>query len=453
MHRRTTSPAPCDASHRPWSRRARATLALSALVAAATVPLASAEPSSREAQAVAASSRGGHERVGTWSTVPTTVPTTDGTVFEDQTIRQVVRTSVGGEDVEVRLTNEFGEQSLVVGEAHVALRAPGGTGTDVVPGSDRRLTFSGRSSVTVPAGAPFVSDPADLDVPAGSDLVVSLYLPERTPATTVHQFAYQENAVADGDVTGAVSVDPTATPTVWYFLSGVSVSTRRPSAAIAALGDSITDGANTDVGTNHRWPDLLAERLRADPRRDHLGVLNEGISGNRLLHDPNPPAGSDAEGYAAYFGQSALRRFDRDVLADPGLEYVVVLLGVNDLGHPGTSAPLSEAVTAQDVIAGHRQLIARAHQHGLRIYGATITPFEGDTFGFFSPEHEAARQEVNRWIRTGGEYDAVLDFDAAVRDPEQPQRLLPRYDSGDHLHPNDAGMAALAQSVPLRLFR
>jgi lysophospholipase L1-like esterase len=181
-------------------------------------------------------------------------------------------------------------------------------------------------------------------------------------------------------------------------------------------------------------------------------VLNEGISGNRLLHDPNPPPGSPAEAFAAYFGQSALRRFDRDVLAQPGVRYVTVLLGVNDLGHPGTVAAPEEEVSAQDIIDAHRQLIARAHQRGLRIYGGTITPFKDDTLGFYSPEHEAARDAVNRWIRTGREYDGVIDFDAAVRDPADEDRLLPAYDSGDHLHPNDAGMAAMARAVPLRLF-
>ncbi len=220
---------------------------------------------------------------------------------------------------------------------------------------------------------------------------------------------------------------------------------------MVALGDSITNGFETTVGANRRWPDRLAERLSARGPSE-LGVLNLGVAGNRLLHDPNPPAGSRAEGYAAFFGQSALRRFDRDVLAQPGVEHVVVLLGVNDLGHPGTSAPLSETVPAEDIIAAHRQLIARAHLAGLRIYGGTITPFGGDTLGFYNATTAAARQVVNRWIRTSAEYDAVVDFDAALRDPADPERMLPSYDSGDHLHPNDAGMQALAAAVPLRLF-
>ncbi|GAB2962458.1 SGNH/GDSL hydrolase family protein [Saccharothrix stipae] len=381
--------------------------------------------------------------VGAWATSPTTVPASDTTSFEDQTLRQVVHLSVGGDAVRVRLSNEFGTQPLVVGEARVARRA--GTGAAVEPGSDRRLTFGGRTSTTLPPGTPLLSDPVALRVAADSDLVISIHLPQRTPATTVHAFPFQDGYVAAGNVTGRTDITPTAVLGKWHFLTGVSVSGKgKPGSTVVAFGDSITDGAETTRGANRRWPDFLARRFAAEPRLRHLGVVNAGISGNRLLHDPNPPAGHPAEAYAAYFGQAALRRFDRDVLAQPGVGHVVVLLGVNDLGHPGTSAPLSEKVTAQDIIGAHRQLIARAHAQGLRIYGGTITPFRADTFGFYSPENEAARQAVNHWIRTGGEYDTVIDFDRAIRDPHQPDRLLPAYDSGDHLHPNDAGMAAMA---------
>jgi lysophospholipase L1-like esterase len=301
----------------------------------------------------------------------------------------------------------------------------------------------------IPAGAPLVSDPVWLHVPAGADLVISLYLPDRTSITTLAAFAFQENVIAAGNVTAAPTVRSTATVTQYMFLSGVSVRAR--GAAIVTLGDSITNGANTVTNANHRWPDLLAQRLRG--ARLPRGVANVGVSGNRLLHDPNPPAGTDAVGFAAYFGQSALRRFDRDVLAQPGARYLVVLLGVNDVGHPGTVAPTSEVVSADDLIFGHRQLIARAHSAGLRAIGATVLPFKNDTLGFYSPENERKRQVLNRWIRSAGEYDRVIDFDAAVRDPADPLRLNPAYDSGDHLHPNDAGMAAMADAVPLRYFR
>ncbi|GAA2417241.1 SGNH/GDSL hydrolase family protein [Streptomyces glaucosporus] len=450
---------------RPHFARGRARACVVALLTGALLLVtAQSTPATTTATAVSGKDgkdgKDGHGRgrtwVGTWSTTPTAVPASDTTAFENQTIRQTVRTSIGGDRVRVRLSNEFGEQPLVIGEARIARRA-GGSGARIDTRTDRPLTFGGRTSVTVPAGAPAVSDPVELTVPAGSDLVISIHLPERTPGSTVHAFAFQHNYVASGNVTRAAEVTPTATVDRWYFLTGVSVAAdgRSPrSAAVVAFGDSITDGSDTDVNANHRWPDFLARRLR-DARGPHpLGVLNQGISGNRLLHDPNPPEGSGADAYAAYFGQSALRRFDRDVAAQPGAEHVVVLLGVNDLGHPvAGTAPTSEKVTARDVIAAHRQLIARAHERGLKIYGGTILPFKGDTFGFHTEENEAARQAVNRWIRTSGEYDGVIDFDRALRDPSDPQRLLPRYDSGDHLHPSDAGAKAMADAVPLHLLR
>ncbi len=384
--------------------------------------------------------------IASWAAVPTTIPPTPPLVLEDQTVRQVVHLSAGGDQVRIRLTNEFGDTPLRIGEVHVARRSGSGASTDAVAGTDHRVTFGGRTSVTVPAGAPIVSDPVALRVGGGSDLVISVHLPARTPVTTLAAFAFQDNVIAAGNVTGARTVTPTSTIQQYLFLSGVSV--RSSGGAIVTLGDSITNGANTAANANHRWPDLLSARLGF-----RFGVANVGVSGNRLLHDPNPPAGSPAVAYAAYFGQSALRRFDRDVVAQPGAEFLVVLLGVNDLGHPGTSAPPDEVVTADDLIWGHRQLIARAHQAGLRAYGATILPFKDDTLGFYSVENERKRSALNRWIRTSGEYDGVIDFDAAVRDAGDPLRLRAAYDSGDHLHPNDAGMAAMAAAVPLRLFR
>ncbi|WP_436524590.1 SGNH/GDSL hydrolase family protein [Actinoplanes sp. HUAS TT8] len=384
--------------------------------------------------------------IASWAAVPTTIPPTPPLVLENQTVRHVVHLSSGGDQVRIRLTNEFGDAPLRIGEVHVARRSGSGAGTDAVTGTDHRVTFGGRSSVTGPAGAPIVSDPVGLRVGGGTDLVISVYLPARTPVTTLAAFAFQDNVIAAGNVTGARMVTATSTIQQYLFLSGVSV--HASGGAIVTLGDSITNGANTVANANHRWPDLLSARL------DHrLGVANVGVSGNRLLHDPNPPAGSPAVGYAAYFGHSALRRFDRDVVAQPGAEFLVVLLGVNDLGHPGTSAPLDEVVSADDLIWGHRQLIARAHLAGLRAYGATVLPFKDDTLGFYSVENERKRAALNRWIRTSGEYDGVIDFDAAVRDPGDPLRLRAAYDSGDHLHPNDAGMAAMAAAVPLRLFR
>ena len=391
--------------------------------------------------------------VGSWGSVPTTVPPASTTMFSNQTIRQTVHLSIGGSALQVRFSNEFGTAPLVIGEAHVGLAAGSQPSRSVAPGSDRRLSFAGHVSATVPAGAPLLSDPVRLAVRPGADLVVSLYLPRPTRATTTHAFAFQDNVVAAGNVTGSRTVTPTATFGQWWFLSGVSVAAPARDGAVVVLGDSITDGANTTPNTNSRWPDVLARRLQATRDLRGLGVLNEGISGNRLLHDPNPLPGSGADAFAAQFGESALRRFDRDVSSQPGARYVIVLLGVNDLGHPGTIAPESERVTPADLIAGYQQVIDRAHQQGMLVFGGTITPFANDTFGFDTPANRAARLVVNRWIRTSGAYDGVVDFDAALRDPADPERIRPEFDSGDHLHPNDAGAAALANAVPLRLFR
>ncbi|MCT2587202.1 SGNH/GDSL hydrolase family protein [Actinophytocola gossypii] len=389
--------------------------------------------------------------VGTWGSVPTATPENSTPTVSDETVRQVVHTSTGGDALRLRLTNEFGDGALHIGEVRVARHA--GTGTDIAPETDRAVTFGGQRSATVPEGAPLLSDPVPLRLPAGADLVVSVYLPDPTPVTTLHNFAYQENVVAAGNVTAERSVTATRTITQWYFLSGISVRTHdRDPAAVVALGDSITNGFETDLNANHRWPDLLADRLRRVPWLRDTGVLNLGVAGNRLLHDPNPPPGSEPENFAEFFGHSALRRFDRDVLARPGVTDVVVLIGVNDLGHPGSVAPPNEAVTAGELIAGYRQLIARAHAAGLEIHGGTILPF-GGTPGLDTDENEAKRQAVNTWVRTSGEFDSVIDFARATRDPADPRRLNPAYDSGDHLHPNDAGMAAMADAVPLHLFR
>jgi lysophospholipase L1-like esterase len=394
--------------------------------------------------------------VGTWSTAVTgaATPPVPATVFENQTLRQIVHVSVGGQTLRVRLSNEYGTQPLVVGEAHVARRAAGAPPTEIIAGSDRKLTFGGRSSFAVPAGAPALSDPVALPVPALSDLAVSIYLPQRTPASTLHGSAFQSNYIVAGNATGAASLPSPTVTTSWYFLSGVSVTGPPRAASIVALGDSITDGAITTVDANHRWPDFLARRLQADRDLRALGVLNKGIGGNRILHNGNTRPGTPVEGIGPLFGDSALARFDRDVLAQPGARYMIVLLGINDIGHPTSVAPPSEAVTVDEMIAGYRQLIARAHEGGLTAIGATMTPFENTTIpGYYNPDNEAKRLAVNQWIRTSGEWDAVIDFDRAVRDPAHPLSMLPQYDSGDHLHPNDAGMRAMADAIPLRLFR
>ncbi|MEU5959030.1 SGNH/GDSL hydrolase family protein [Streptomyces sp. NPDC047525] len=393
--------------------------------------------------------------IGTWAAPPTAVPAADSTVYEKQTLRQRVHLSAAGTSVRVRFTNEFGTTPLAIGEAHAAHPVAGGPATAIDAGTDRELRFDGSPSTTLAPGTQRWSDPVELPTTAGGDLVISLYLPQATPADTTHSAAYQSNFVADGDVTGKPDLTPTATTTSWHFLSGVSVNSAEGAAdsALVTLGDSITDGEHTTVDANHRWPDLLAERLRGDGQLASTGVVNAGIGGNRLLRDPNPVPGSPAESFAAYFGESGLKRFDRDVLGQPGARAVTVLLGVNDLGTPGIVAPASEEVTAPEIIEGYRKLIQRSHERGLKIIGATILPFEGDTVGYYTPQRESVRQSVNEWIRTSGSFDGIADFDAAVRDPDRPGRLLPAYNGGDGLHPNDAGMAAMAKAFPLGLLR
>lgn len=435
--------------------RSRIAWILAMLVAAA---LAAPAPATASTPAVAAKAPAAEARdgrwVGTWSTAVTAAATApvQATFFHNQSLRQIVHVSVGGTSIRVRLSNEFGTKPLRIGAARVALLA-GNSGSSIVPESDRVLTFGGRRATTIPSGAPALSDPVSLRVPALRDLAISIYLPHRTRAATLHASAFQRNFITRGNTTADVRLRNVRVTTSWYFLSGVSVLGPSGSASIVALGDSITDGAITTVGTNRRWTDFLARRLQARPHLDSIGVLNKGIGGNRLLHNGNTLPGTPFAGIGPLFGESALARFDRDVAAQPAARYMIVLLGINDIGHPTSIAPPSEAVTAQEMIAAHRQLIARAHERGLRAYGATLTPFKNTTIaGYYNKRNENKRLALNRWIRTSGEYDAVIDFDKAVRDPKHPLQMLPRYDSGDHLHPNDAGMRAMAKAIPLELF-
>jgi lysophospholipase L1-like esterase len=367
---------------------------------------------------------------GTWSASPQS----GGPSFNQQTLRQIVHTTMGGSVARVQLSNVFGTQPVTVADVHIAQRT---SGSAIAAGTDHQITFAGSVSTTIAVGASAVSDAVSFTVPAFSDVAISVYLPQATGPATYHQTGEQTNYIASGDVSANASLTGAQNTGSYYFLTNLDTQDPTAAGAVVTLGASITDGIASAADANHRWPNYLATRLAGSGRK--VGVLNQGISGNRLLADGA--------------GQSALNRFDRDVLAQPGVGHVIVLLGVNDLGHPGTTAPASEVVTADDLIAGHRQLIARAHQAGLRIHGGTILPFKDDTLGFYSPENERKRATVNRWIRTGGEYDGIVDFDAAMRTPGDPQRLLARYDSGDHLHPNDAGMAAMADAVPLGLFR
>jgi lysophospholipase L1-like esterase len=397
-----------------------------------------------ERAAVGASQSSQGHWVGTWATAPAGVSGTPEH-FNNETLRLIVHVSAGGEQVRVRISNTFGAEPLVIGAAHVAQR---GKDAGIVAGSDRALAFGGRASFSVPPGALVVSDPVTLHVAPLSDLAVSIFLPAATTESTTHVTALQTNYVSKpGDFTGAVSFDAARTLTRWPFLTGVDVSGPAQAGAVIAFGDSITDGANSTAGANHRWPDYLAARLqqRADLR--HLGVLDEGIIGNRILHATEPQFGN-------LFGPAGLARFDRDVIAQPGVRYVIVLLGINDIGHPGGSAPATDAVSPVEMEAGYRQMIARAHAHGIKVFAATLLPFEGTTLAnFYSAEKETRRAAVNEWIRAGGAFDGVIDFEKAVRDPAHPTRMLPAYDGGDHLHPSDAGMQAMANAIPLDLFK
>jgi lysophospholipase L1-like esterase len=353
--------------------------------------------------------------------------------FKNQTLRQIVHVSLGGDRLRVVLSNAFGTIPLEVGAAHVALRDKDAA---IQTKSDRPLTFAGKPSTFVAAGAVAISDPVTLTVPPAADLAIDLYLPGDTAASTspltTHQGALQMNYIsAEGNHAGEADFAGATTTQQWFFLARLEVAAPEQAGAVVAFGDSITDGTRSTANTNNRWPDEFARRLAA--QKIPLGVLNLGIAGNRVLCDGA--------------GVSALARFDRDVLAQAGAKYVVVLESINDIGIGRSNAVPS----AEDLIAAHRQLIERAHAHGLKIYGATLTPFEGAAY--FTAEGEAKRQAVNQFIRTGKAYDGVVDFDAAVRDPAEPSKIQQKFNPGDNLHMNDAGYQAMAAAIDLGLFK
>ncbi|HEY0564694.1 MAG TPA: SGNH/GDSL hydrolase family protein [Terriglobales bacterium] len=377
---------------------------------------------------------------GTWAT-GTETPNGAFEILHDSTLREIVHISVGGDAVRIKLSNEFGSAPVVIDDAHVALR---GTGAAIQPGTDRPLTFNGHPGVTIAPGAWVYSDPATLNAPAASDLAVSLYAKE-TKLTTVHQGALQTNYLSrDGDRAASADLAGAEPQQSYALLIGVEVQNPNARGAIVALGDSITDGFASHGDTNHRWPNLLADRLLKAGKP--YGVLNEGISANRLLHD-----GGENARYAP--GAAALARFDSAVTAQAGVTAVIVLEGINDLGHPGQGAPLSETVSAADIIDAFKQIAARAHAHGIKVYIATILPFEGTRYpGYYTPEKDTKRQQVNAWIRQNKDIDGFFDFEKATHDPAHPLRMLPQYDGGDHLHPSDAGMQAMADAVDLSVF-
>jgi lysophospholipase L1-like esterase len=363
--------------------------------------------------------------------------------FTNQTLRQIVHTSIGGTRVRVLISNAYGTAPVTIGAAHIALRDKEGAIRGTSGGS---LNFSGRPTFTIPAGAIAYSDPVNLTVPAMADLAIDLYLPGNTSGVamvTMHNGAFQTNYVSEtGNHVGKAALPVVATIQNWFLLSRVEVAAPDAAGAIVAFGDSITDGTRSTPDTNSRWPDHLARRLLG--RGLKLGVLNAAIAGNRILSEPDVPPGIDVRAVAQ--GVNALARFERHALSQPGITHIVVLEGINDIGN----ARQNPTPTAEDLIAGHKQLIEQAHTRGLKIYGATLTPFYGAAY--YTEVGEAKRQVLNEWIRTSKAYDAVIDFDKVTRDPENPKMFLPLYDSCDHLHPNDAGYKAMADAIDLSLF-
>jgi lysophospholipase L1-like esterase len=353
---------------------------------------------------------------------------------EDTTLREIVHVSIGGPQVRVVFTNEFGTDSLTIGAAHIAVSQ--GSSTINTAGS-AGLTFGGRTSVTIPAGALAVSDPAPVNVPAQSDLAISFFLPAQTiQQLSQHGGADQISYTAPGNVVGAKTLDDPHEIRSWPFVKAVDVLVPAKSAAVVAFGDSITDGAYVTVNSNNRWPDELARRLHANPKTAELGVLNLGIGGNRILHDNAGP--------------SALARFDRDVIAQAGVKYVIVLEAINDIGHAYDPGKPYDVVSADDLITGYIQMAERAHMHGIKIYFATLTPYTGAKY--MSPAGEEVRQTLNKWMRGNKVADGFIDFEKATQDPANPSMFLPAYDSKDHLHPNDTGYKAMGDSIDLGLF-
>lgn len=360
--------------------------------------------------------------------------------LRDATLRQVVHFSLGGTQLRVHLSNRFGTAPLHFASVHVA-RAASPASSSIEAASDRALTFSGRPDITVPAGAEFVSDPLSFAATALSDLAITLYFDVPSAGQTGHPGSRATSYLAHGNLVSAADLPEPKKVEHWYFIAAVDVIGPSRSMAIAALGDSITDGHGATTNGNDRWPDLLAKRLQADAATRSLAVINEGIGGNRLLLDG--------------LGPNALARFDQDVLAPAGVRYLIVLEGVNDLGmlmRNGEVHKAEQEAMIQRMISAYEQINSRAHAHGIQVFGATLLPFVGSQFYHPTPEAEADRQAINQWIRTPGHFDAVIDFDKATRDPEHLDRLLSAFDSGDHLHPSPAGYAAMAAAIPLSLF-
>jgi lysophospholipase L1-like esterase len=373
--------------------------------------------------------------VGTWTVAPAPA---EGIAFSNITLRMNARVSLGGGAIRVRLSNAFGTKPLTVGAAHVGLRA---TGPAIIPDTNRSLTFGGDSTATIATGSLVISDPIQLDVPPLGDVAITIHLPDDLPTSfgITGRYARQTNYISPLGNFVAETVMPVGRITDdWYFVSGIDVQAEPGTGGIVALGDSLTDGNISTHDAFASWPSQLARRLAARAGGRPMGVMNQGLGGNRILYDIR--------------GDSGLRRFDRDVLAAPGVTHVIVVLGTNDLRNRWRKP--EEEATAPSMIAGLKQLVIRARARGIKIFGGTIPPFENETFlpGAWNPAREAVRQEVNAWIRAGNAFDAVIDFDVGLRDPEHPTSMLPLYDCGDHLHPSDVGYHRMGDIIDLSLF-
>jgi lysophospholipase L1-like esterase len=376
--------------------------------------------------------------VGVWAPGLVTV---DKSAFKNQTLRLVLRTTLGGKRLRIRLSNLYGNQELMIGGARVALRD--GASERILAGSNRKLTFGGEAAAAIGPGALVVSDPVDLEVKALSDLAVSLYIPGEVPESlpiTGHGNCHQSNYLSiEGDHTGATALPVKEKTENWYFLSAIEILAPTATGGIVCFGDSLTEGNLSSLDSNSRWPDQLARRLVARGGRV-FGVMNQGIGGNRILHDMR--------------GDSGLRRFDRDVLAQPGVTHVIAYIGTNDLRNQRGNA--AEVVTADQMVAGLKQLALRGKAGGLTIYGATMIPYENETYfpGAWTPQGEEKRQAINGWMRAHGRdfFDALIDFDKAVLDPAHPTSMRAEYDCGDHLHPSDNGYRHMGDAIDLTLF-
>jgi len=361
-------------------------------------------------------------------------------LLHEATLRQIVHLSIGGDQVRLHLSNRFGATPLTLTSVHIA-RSASPDSSKIVPATEKALTFSGSPDVTIPAHADYISDPVSFPADALSDVAVTFHIDVPPQEQTGHPGSRATSYVTHGNALSATELAGAKTVEHWYFIAGIDVSAPREAGAIVVLGDSITDGHGATTNGNDRWTDVLARRLETQSGSRRLSVLNQGIGGNHLLTDG--------------LGPNALSRIDHDVVAQPGVRYLIVLEGINDIGMLARNEEASRTeheILVRRMIAAYEQIIVRAHTAGITVMGATLLPFVGSNYYHPGPASEADRQAVNAWIRAAGHFDALIDFDEVTRDRQHPEQLLPEFDSGDHLHPSPAGYAAMAGSVPLSLF-